>query len=97
MIVFLLYLLLVGVVAGNLARLFVPGPDPMTFAATLLLGVAGSLMGGVVGAFLFNGRLILAPGGIVSSVIGAILALLVYRATRPDPRRSESTTHHRLP
>jgi uncharacterized membrane protein YeaQ/YmgE (transglycosylase-associated protein family) len=82
MITFLLYLLLIGVVAGYLARLLVPGPDPMNFGATLLLGIAGSFIGGVVGAFVFSGRLVLAPGGIIASVIGAIIALLVYRASR---------------
>jgi uncharacterized membrane protein YeaQ/YmgE (transglycosylase-associated protein family) len=86
MITFLLYLLLVGIVAGYLARLLVPGPDPMSFGATLLLGIAGSFLGGVVGALLFSGRLVLAPGGIIASVIGAIIALVVYRATRAGAR-----------
>ncbi len=80
MITFLLYLFVVGVVAGYLARLLVPGRDPMAFRATLLLGIVGSFVGGLLGALIFSGELVLAPGGIISSIIGAIVALLVYRA-----------------
>ncbi len=80
MISFLLYLLVVGVVAGYLARLVVPGRDSMGFGATLLLGIVGSFVGGLLGALIFSGELVLAPGGIISSIIGAIVALLVYRA-----------------
>ena len=88
MITFLLYLLVIGVVAGYLARLLVPGRDPMGFGSTVLLGIAGSLIGGTAGALIFSGRLIVTPGGTMASVIGAIIALLLYRATA-----SRAATH----
>jgi uncharacterized membrane protein YeaQ/YmgE (transglycosylase-associated protein family) len=83
MIGFLLYLLVIGVVAGFLARLLVPGPDPMGVAGTILLGIVGSFIGGFLGWALFGTDLedgALQASGIIGSVIGAVLALLVYRA-----------------
>jgi uncharacterized membrane protein YeaQ/YmgE (transglycosylase-associated protein family) len=80
MVSLLLYLLVIGVVAGFLARLLVPGRNPMGFGATVLLGIIGSFVGGLLGTLIFSGELVLAPGGIISSVIGAVVALLVYRA-----------------
>ncbi len=44
----LLWLLVIGLVAGLLARLIVPGRDSMSLPATLLLGVVGSLVGGLL-------------------------------------------------
>jgi uncharacterized membrane protein YeaQ/YmgE (transglycosylase-associated protein family) len=80
MVSLLLYLLVIGVVAGFLARLLVPGRDPIGFGATVLLGIIGSFLGGLLGTLIFSGEFVLAPGGIISSVIGAVVALLVYRA-----------------
>jgi uncharacterized membrane protein YeaQ/YmgE (transglycosylase-associated protein family) len=81
----IIYLLIVGVIAGYLARLLVPGPDPMGFGATLLLGIVGSFVGGFLGYVIFNEDLdqgALQPSGIIGSLIGAIIALLVWRSTR---------------
>lgn len=47
---FLLSLLIVGAIAGYLARLIVPGRDPMGIGATILLGVVGSFVGGLIGS-----------------------------------------------
>lgn len=83
MIGFLLLLLLVGLAAGFIARALVPGPDPMGIAGTLLLGVLGSFVGGFLGWALFGKDFdegALQPSGIIGSVIGAILLLLLYRA-----------------
>jgi uncharacterized membrane protein YeaQ/YmgE (transglycosylase-associated protein family) len=80
---FLLYLLIIGVIAGYLARLFVPGPDPMSVGATILLGIVGSFIGGFLGWALFGHDLddgALQASGVIGSIIGAVLALLVYRA-----------------
>lgn len=83
MIGFLLYLLIIGIVAGFLARALVPGPDPMGIGATILLGIVGSFIGGFLGWALFGKDLdegAFQASGIIGSVIGAIVALLVYRA-----------------
>jgi uncharacterized membrane protein YeaQ/YmgE (transglycosylase-associated protein family) len=84
MIGFILYLLLVGLVAGFLARLIVPGRDPMSVGATILLGVVGSFIGGFLGYILFGVDFDeggLQAAGLFGSVIGAIIALLIYRAS----------------
>ncbi|GIU88760.1 MAG: hypothetical protein KatS3mg009_3275 [Acidimicrobiia bacterium] len=83
MIGFLLFLVIVGLIAGFLARALVPGPDPMSVGATLVLGVLGSFVGGFLGWVLFGKDLdegAVQPSGIIGSVIGAVLLLLAYRA-----------------
>jgi len=83
MIGFILTLAIVGLIAGALARLLVPGRDPMGILATILLGVAGSFVGGFLADALFRNDaedLGIHPVGIIGSVIGAIICLLVYRA-----------------
>lgn len=82
----LLSLLVIGIVAGFLARLIVPGADPMSFWETLALGVVGSFIGGFLGALLFRGDLELGPAGLLGSIIGAVIALLVYRQVRSPHR-----------
>ena len=59
---------------GALARLALPGPDPMGILATIGLGLAGSLVGGIVGQLLSR-----AAGGLVFALLGAILLLYLYR------------------
>ncbi|MEO6469113.1 MAG: GlsB/YeaQ/YmgE family stress response membrane protein [Acidimicrobiia bacterium] len=83
MIGFLFYLLVIGIIAGFLARLLVPGRDAMGIGATILLGIVGSLIGGFIGWALFGKDLAdgaLQASGIIGSVVGAVIALLVYRA-----------------
>lgn len=83
MLSFIIVMLVVGAIAGFLARLIVPGPDPMGAVSTVALGIVGSFIGGFLGYLLFGKDVTqgaLQPSGIVGSVIGAIIALLVYRA-----------------
>jgi uncharacterized membrane protein YeaQ/YmgE (transglycosylase-associated protein family) len=83
----ILFLLIFGTIAGYLARLLVPGPDPMGFFATVALGVVGSFIGGFLGYLIFNEDFDeggLQPSGIIGSVIGAIIALLIWRALHRD-------------
>ena len=74
--------LLVGLIAGALARLLVPGKDPMGWLGTLVLGLVGSLIGGFLGNLIFGGEVDVSAAGIFGSVIGAIIALLAYRAIK---------------
>jgi uncharacterized membrane protein YeaQ/YmgE (transglycosylase-associated protein family) len=71
---FLLVLALSGLIVGALARLALPGPDPMSIFATIGLGLAGSLVGGIV-SWLFLGH----AGGIIISVLAATLLLYLHR------------------
>jgi uncharacterized membrane protein YeaQ/YmgE (transglycosylase-associated protein family) len=73
-LVLILLLAVSGLVVGALARLALPGPDPMGILATIGLGLAGSFVGGL-SAYLFMGR----SGGIIFSILGAILLLYLYR------------------
>jgi uncharacterized membrane protein YeaQ/YmgE (transglycosylase-associated protein family) len=78
MIGFILYLLVVGLVAGFLARLLVPGRDPMSLGATVVLGIVGSLIGGFLGHFIFHhGSGFVQPAGWIGSIVGSVIALLV--------------------
>ena len=89
MLGFLIYLLIVGIVAGFLARLLVPGRDPMGFWATVLLGVIGSFVGGLLGYLIFDKDLdegAIQASGIIGSIIGAIVVLLIYRAVSGNRR-----------
>ena len=77
MLGFLLYMLVVGIIAGFLARLLVPGRDPMGFFATVALGIVGSFIGGFLGYVLFGKDLdegALQASGIIGSIIGAVIA-----------------------
>lgn len=74
--------LLIGLIAGALARLLVPGKDPMGWLGTLVLGLVGSLIGGFLGNLFFDGEFDVTAAGIIGSVIGAIIALLAYRAIK---------------
>lgn len=83
MIGFILFLLVVGLIAGFLARALVPGKDPMSVGQTLILGVVGSFVGGFIGYALMGSDRedgAFQASGIIGSVVGAILCLLVYRA-----------------
>ncbi|MDX1468919.1 MAG: GlsB/YeaQ/YmgE family stress response membrane protein [Acidimicrobiia bacterium] len=74
--------LLIGLVAGALARFLVPGRDPMGWLGTLVLGLVGSLVGGFLGNLIFDAQMEISTAGLVGSTIGAIIALLVYRSAR---------------
>jgi len=76
----LILFLIVGLIAGFIARALVPGPDPMGWVGTMVLGVVGSFVGGTIAALLFGGTLDLTPSGLVGSVLGAILVLLIWRS-----------------
>jgi uncharacterized membrane protein YeaQ/YmgE (transglycosylase-associated protein family) len=71
--------LLAGLIVGFLARVLVPGPDPMGWLGTIVLGIVGSLVGGFLANLLFTGQAIVQPAGWLGSIIGAVIALLVYR------------------
>jgi uncharacterized membrane protein YeaQ/YmgE (transglycosylase-associated protein family) len=85
MLWFIVVLLVVGLLAGALARLLVPGPDPMSLLGTWLLGVLGSFLGGFLGYVLFGADIedgAVQVSGVIGSVIGAIILLLIYRAVQ---------------
>jgi uncharacterized membrane protein YeaQ/YmgE (transglycosylase-associated protein family) len=74
----IVWMCLIGLVAGALAKLIMPGKDPGGIIVTMLLGIAGSLVAGFLGRAL--GWYQAGQGaGLIMSVVGAILLLAVYR------------------
>ena len=74
----IIWMLVVGLIVGAIAKLLMPGRDPGGMVITMILGVAGALVAGFLGRALGwyrEGE----PVGIIASVIGAILLLVVYR------------------
>jgi uncharacterized membrane protein YeaQ/YmgE (transglycosylase-associated protein family) len=85
MVWLIITLLIVGLIAGALARLLVPGRDPIGIGGTILLGLVGSFVGGFLGWAIFghdknDGAF--QSSGLIGSVIGAIILLLILRAVR---------------
>ena len=68
-------MIVVGLIVGAIARLLVPGPDPIGIIGTILVGIAGGLVGGFLWAALFSMQV-----GWSGSIIGAVIVLLIYRA-----------------
>lgn len=84
MLGFIVFLLVVGLIAGFIARALVPGRDPLGIGATIVLGMVGSFIGGFIGWALFGKDFdegALQPSGIIGSIVGSVIALLVYRMT----------------
>ena len=76
---------LIGLIAGALAKVIMPGRDPGGLVLTMLLGIAGAFVGTMLGRLLG----IYGPGsraGLVASVIGALILLVVYRKFRAPAR-----------
>jgi len=74
--------LLIGLIAGALARLVVPGDDPMGWGGTLILGLAGSLVGGFLGNLIADQDFDVSAAGLLGSFVGAIIVLLIFRSMR---------------
>ena len=87
----ILMILVSGLIIGGLARWIMPGPDPMSIGQTILLGIGGSILGGVV-ASVFRLSPVLHPGWIfLLEVVGALLVLWLVK----HYRRRDQTLHHR--
>jgi uncharacterized membrane protein YeaQ/YmgE (transglycosylase-associated protein family) len=82
MIGLIISLLIIGLIAGAIARLLVPGRQDIGIGATILLGIVGSFIGGFLGYLIFHkdgNDGFLQPSGIIGSVIGAVIALLIWQ------------------
>src|SRR2546421_1503069 len=77
---FIVAILVWGFVIGALARLAIPGPDPMPIWMTMAIGIGGSLIGGVVSPLLFG-----AAPSFFFPFLAAVLLLLLYPKYGPPP------------
>jgi uncharacterized membrane protein YeaQ/YmgE (transglycosylase-associated protein family) len=74
-----LWMLIVGLVVGAIAKVFMPGRDPGGFIVTMLIGIAGSIIAGFIGraaGWYAAGQ----SAGFIASIVGAVLLLVIYRA-----------------
>ncbi|NQX13372.1 GlsB/YeaQ/YmgE family stress response membrane protein [Microbacteriaceae bacterium VKM Ac-2855] len=89
MIGLVISLIVIGLIAGAVARLVVPGKQNISILMTIVLGIVGSFVGGFLAFLLFQRDPMdgfFQPAGIIGSIIGAIIVLFVY--TRFSGRRS---------
>ena len=81
MVGLIISLIVIGLIAGAIARLLIPGKQDIGVLMTIVVGIIGSFVGGFLGYLIFhkdaqNG--FLQPSGIIGSIIGAVIVLLVY-------------------
>ncbi len=86
--------IVIGILAGYLGRLLLPGKDPMGFLGTVAVGIVGALVGWVLFTYVLGigdeDKFDL--GGILGAIIGTMIVLLIVRAVRPGPDRRKTTT-----
>ena len=71
-------LIVVGAIAGFIARAVVPGKQSMSVGMTIVLGIVGSLVGNFIGGLISGGGFELGTSAIIGPILGAIVVLLVY-------------------
>lgn len=77
--------LIIGLIAGALARLIMPGRDTMGLLATMLLGIVGSILGGLISWAIWGvdtARGGFRPAGLLLSILGAVVVLAIWRMLR---------------
>lgn len=74
----ILWMIVLGLIAGAVAKLIMPGKDPGGIIVTILIGIAGSLLGGFLARALGIGEGD-TTAGLIGSIIGALILLGIYR------------------
>jgi len=72
--------IVVGLIVGVIARFIVPGPDPLGWIGTIVLGSVGSFVGGFLANLIFTGQASVQPAGWIGSIVGAVIVLLIWRS-----------------
>jgi uncharacterized membrane protein YeaQ/YmgE (transglycosylase-associated protein family) len=85
--VILLFILVWGMFAGWIAHLLLARSQPINWAELLVVGLAGSFVGGLLISLVSGDGLALRPSGIIGSIVGAVVLLAAWRAIRPTPSR----------
>ena len=90
MVIFIIWLLIVGLIVGAIARLLMPGRDPIGILGTIVLGIVGSFVGGFLWDLVEYHSVSIHnfhPVGLIGSIIGAWVLLLILRLTHTEPGR----------
>jgi len=90
MVEYIIILIIIGLIAGAVARLVVPGRDPVGVLGTIMLGILGSFVGGFLWNIIQYHKVAphkFHPAGILGSIVGAIIVLLLLRISGVDRRR----------
>ena len=98
MLEFIVVLIVIGLIVGLIARLLVPGRDNIGILATILLGIVGSFVGGFLQRLVEYHTLEVHhfySAGIIGSIIGAVVVLLILRVTGLERGRSRRRRWHR--
>ena len=75
--------IVMGLIVGVLAKFIMPGNDPGGIIITILIGIAGSFVGGYIGTFLgFGPVTVFNLGSLVLAIGGAVLLLILYRVVK---------------
>jgi uncharacterized membrane protein YeaQ/YmgE (transglycosylase-associated protein family) len=86
LVVFLFLLALIGLIVGALARLLVPGPDPMSIPMTILVGLCGTFSAGLFSWYVLHRH----GAGLILSVLFSMLVVWTYRRSRRATWRRRS-------
>lgn len=77
--------ILLGLIAGALAKFLMPGKDPGGFIVTILIGIVGAMLGGFLGSFIGLGKIeSFDLGGIIIATGGAFVLLVIYRLVKKN-------------
>ncbi|GAB2463165.1 GlsB/YeaQ/YmgE family stress response membrane protein [Jatrophihabitans fulvus] len=74
-------LIVIGLIAGAVARLLIPGKQDISIPMTILIGIVGSFVGGFLGYLIFHkdsSEGFFQPSGIIGSIIGSVIVLLIW-------------------
>lgn len=74
----ILWWIIIGLLAGAIAKLVMPGKDPGGIIVTILLGIAGAVVGGWILGLIMPGR-DMGPTGFIGAIFGALILLAIYR------------------
>ena len=76
--------IIIGIIAGYLGRALLPGPDPMGFVGTVIVGIVGALVGWVLFTYVLGigDKDKFDLGGVIGAIIGTMIVLLILRAVR---------------
>jgi uncharacterized membrane protein YeaQ/YmgE (transglycosylase-associated protein family) len=93
LIAYLIILFFVGLFVGGLARLLVPGPDPMGIGMTALVGICGTFSAGLFSWYVLHRH----GAGLILSVVFSMLVVWLYRRSRAGAYRGTRPPRSRRP